>query len=156
MPLFWRGHPASLALSKHATSVPRHASVNGVARESRDDSHHTEKPPREAQAFVDAQHSIAILAYPIAFDNEPAARISRIHAMPSIALRTDNALHGRETEMADLIVLQHELGVGGAEHALGIEEDDGTAPFENGALSTQSTKKLSWLPLALQPATIRW
>jgi len=73
-----------------------------------------------------------------------------------VNLAADVALHGRQTEMANLIVLQHELGVGGAEHALGVEEDDRTAPFVDGTLLTQSRIKLSWLPLALHPAAILW
>src|SRR5476651_34425 len=44
----------------------------------------------------------------------------------------DIALHGCQPEMAELVVLQHELRVDGAEHALGVEKDDRTAAFVGG------------------------
>ena len=44
--------------------------------------------------------------------------------MLAVDVRADFALHGSQTELADLVVPQDELGISGAEHALRVKQDD--------------------------------
>lgn len=110
--IFRGRHPTSLPLAEKAVAVSRNPSVSRVAKKSRHDPQDSEEAPWETEPLVYAEDGIAIPAYSVTFDNEHTDWIFWIHAMPSINCCADIALHRCQTETADFVVLQHELGIG--------------------------------------------
>lgn len=79
--MFRRSHPAGFPLTEQVIAVSCHQSVYGIAKKRGHEAQGTEKSPWEAQAFIDAQHGVAILAHSVAFDDQHTARVLRSHQL---------------------------------------------------------------------------
>ena len=121
------GDPAGVTSTEPAVAVSRDEPVDAIPQPGRYDPEDSSQPPGIPERLVDADDRITVLAYPIALHHQQAYRIFGIHAVPAIEGLADRALHGGEAESRRAIARQDELGVGRAQHAFGVEQDDGTS-----------------------------